>query len=301
DDAPNDGKKYVRSNLVWEELTGGSGGGIPEAPTDGKEYVRKMSAWSPVNSDGIVLPASKGIKYTNAAGDEKNLISKDSLGISIAGEDDNVRIHGSNVTIGSDDSQVILKYTDTKNASVSNGVDTHEILHAGNFPDAPSTKPMVRVRGAWENLSDYLPLKMYGGYQVVSNDTATVVSSTPTAIALNSGRVSPLALNTIDVSEDDGKLTFDQRASGVVVNAVLDFRVTTDVVQNTTFSIRNKAGVILTVRNIMTEEWSAGKSGFIRIQLPIQLGNSEELTVMIGADSSANVTITEGIFYINSI
>lgn len=54
-EAPEDGKSYVRKDGTWVEQ--GQGGGIPEAPTDGKSYARKDGEWVVVPIDGSVLEA----------------------------------------------------------------------------------------------------------------------------------------------------------------------------------------------------------------------------------------------------
>lgn len=47
EEAPEDGKEYVRKNADWVENTGGSGG-ITEAPEDGKLYGRKNADWEEI-------------------------------------------------------------------------------------------------------------------------------------------------------------------------------------------------------------------------------------------------------------
>lgn len=50
EEAPDDGKEYVRKNEAWAENTGGSG--VPEAPIDGKQYARKDATWEEVAGGG---------------------------------------------------------------------------------------------------------------------------------------------------------------------------------------------------------------------------------------------------------
>lgn len=325
-DAPNDGKLYGRQSQSWVEVSG-AGGGIGEAPTDGDDYVRVNSGWSKLNRNGVVVPEGKALEGMDGAakftlmqkvagniniGDALyNLNFRGKVGgfkttrnFLVVSEDNQeyLKLTGSLIEFGDDSMNLVLKSSSANPLSVKMGGTTYPILHEGNYPDAPDTSPNVRVKGTWEPLADFMPLRIYGGYSVAGNTSATVLSATPTAIVLDSSKVTALSGTTIDVSETNGKLVFTDRAIGRVVNTVLEMDVSVSTATAVKFDVTNKAGTVVFSRTIETDEWSSGKKAQLRIQVPVQLVAADEVIIKASAATGTpSVTIASGVTYAHSI
>ena len=325
-DAPNDGKLYGRQSQAWVEVSG-AGGGIDEAPQDGEDYVRANAGWSKLNRNGVVVPEGKAIEGMDGAAKfilmqkvSNNINIGDALyttnfrgkvggfkttrNFSIVSEDNQeyLKLTGSLIEFGDDSMKLVMKSSSSNPLSAKLGGTTYPILHEGNYPDAPSTSPTVRVKGAWEPLADFMPLRIYGGYSVSANTTALTLSSTPTAIVLDSTKVTELPGTTIDVSDSDGKLVFSDRAIGRVVNTVLELDVSVSEAAAVKFDVTNKAGTVVFTRTIETDEWSASKKAQLRIQVPVQLVANDEVIIKASAASGTpSLTIASGVTYAYSI
>ena len=172
DDAPVDGKQYVRKDADWEEVTVGTGD-VEEAPQDGTPYSRQDGTWVSAGSEDFEEPP---------ADDEPYVRSTPSI------QADPSKPIGSWLKLNhTDPNKLWLRKSTDPNFGPSDGVHENDLqyvtdtdklfiyrdvfedgsayfwtqcLHSnsgsGGIPDAPANgEPYVRMDGSWQKLSDF--------------------------------------------------------------------------------------------------------------------------------------------------
>ena len=310
-EAPEDGNIYGRKDGTWERIAGGGAGGIQDAPNDGKQYVRKSENWFELNSEGVILP--EGQKLETMQGPSKlNLLARYANNIVMGEATSEITLSGrvksfradatftitssdatnanivsseaGKIVIGDTATQTVLKSGNTPLVVEVESGDKHQVIHAGN-------------------IIDYVPIRIHGGYHVMDNTTETATNATPTEIKLDNSKVTTLALNTPDVGQSDGKLTFEPRTIRAVLNAVVELRVETTEAAPIKFELVDTGGTTIFARTIEADEWTTGKKAVLRMQGPTQIGvSAEELSIKVScASGTPSVTVSDGMFYVHSI
>lgn len=310
DEAPKDNNIYGRKDGAWERIAGGGAGGIQDAPNDGKEYVRKSENWFELNSQGIVIPEGQKLEImkgsdkvsligvfadnlvVGAASSEITLSGKvksfksDSTFAITSSDATNANVISSSageVKIGDISTLTVLPTSNAKPVSVEMAGRKYDVLHEGNIE-------------AYEN-------KVYGGYSVEENSTETAVSQTPSAVKFGVDTKTNLHFNTANIVVSEGKLQFDTNTIGKVLNVVAEFRVTSQTAAKILFEIVNASNHVIASETIETDEWSVGKSAKIRMQglSQLDIADDEIFVRVSNPTGTSSVIVKDGRFYVNSI
>lgn len=321
DEAPEDGKKYVRMDGDWAEFTGGGSGDVEEAPMDGKSYVRNNGAWVIENSEDIAAQPNKKFVIMTSPTDSKNAISIQankivfgdaSMPTTLAGTLENVKVKDEFQISNSDGKTILHSRADefvigalpSDNIGLVFRGDTrvevagtrYAVWHAGNFADNASDTPSVRKNNQWVDLATQIPQRKKGGFYTINADKETMLTK-DVAEQMSFGD------DPKDVTVDGGFVRDGISLSYVAdapIIAFVSFEMYIETSANESVVLELYKNGVSTGRryNIESDEWPANKRHGVTVQCPQSAKKGDVFTVMATATTQdCTLTVKDGTFY----